>query len=282
MKILSNFDTRLDWKTFLKKVEKYWNHNVLLIKRHPLFLYKAFLSAIFAVILFTILIYLLYIQYSDNITFFYVFLVLHLFWIWFWIIILLKNIILKLFNYKEFITCKEDLARIDRSEFGSFLKYSIVLFLYQFIISIVNIVILFYIHIDNKMNMWWSIWIIILNILFLFTTIKIIKRFIEFEMDFIIVTKDEIESFDQAWIFKRKVISLDTSKIRSITTEKDWIFKSLFNIGALKILSEWDTEHTWEIKFNYIHRLWKLKTSVTELIHKNNYFLNQNKEIKVD
>jgi hypothetical protein len=33
--------------------------------------------------------------------------------------------------------------------------------------------------------------------LFLLITIRILKRFVDFEMDFIIVTKDEIESFTQ-------------------------------------------------------------------------------------
>jgi len=269
MKILSNFDTRLDWKTFLKKVEKYWNHNVLLIKRHPLFLYKAFIDWIIALMLFWGLLYLLYIQYHEAIIFFYIFLILHLIWLGLWIILLLKNIISKLFNYKEFITCKEDLAKIDISQFWSFLKYSIVLFIYQFVISISNLIILFTAGEDKMISLGWSIWIFILNVIFLIITIRILKRFIDFEMDFIIVTKDEIESFDQAWIFKRKVVSLDIRKIRSITTEKDGFFKSLFNIGSLKVLSEWDTEHEWEIRFNYIHRLWKLKKAVLDLIYQN-------------
>jgi len=269
MKILSNFDTKLDWKTFLKKVEKYWNHNVLLIKRHPLFLYKAFLNWLFSLFLFWWLIYLLYIQYSEAIIFFYVFLVLHLFWLGLWIIILLKKIILNLWNYTEFITCREDLARIDLSQFWSFLKYSMALFLYQFVISSANMIILFTASDDKMISFWWSIWVFVINMLFLVITIRILKRFVDFEMDFIIVTKDEIESFTQEWIFKRKIVSLDITKIRSITTEKDGFFKSLFNIGSLKILSEWDTEQKWEIRFNYIHKLWKLKTAVLWLIKQN-------------
>jgi len=269
MKIFSNFDTKLDWKTFLKKVEKYWNHNVLLIKRHPLFLYKAFLNAVLSLLLFIWLVFLLYIQYRENIDFFYIFLILHLFWIWLWIILLFKKMILKLWNYEEFITCREDLEKIDISEFWAFLKYSIVLFFYQFMISVGNVVSLFIIHSEKSLSIWWWIAIFIINILFLLVTIKILKIFIDFEMDFVIITKNEIESFDQNWIFRRKVISLDIKKIRSITIEKDWFFKSLFNIWSLKVLSEWDTEHEWEIKFNYIHRLWKLKKAVLDLIYQN-------------
>ncbi|MDQ7009634.1 MAG: hypothetical protein Q9M94_05075 [Candidatus Gracilibacteria bacterium] len=270
MKILSNFDTRLDGKTFLKKVEQYGNHNVLLIKRHPLFLYKAFINLLVGLGLFSGLLYLLYIQYSENIIYFYVFLILHLLGIGLWIIILLKKIISNLWTYKEFITCREDLAKIDMSQFGSFLKYSMIIFLYQFFISVINMIILFTAGEDKMISFGWSIGIFIINILFLIITIKILKRFIDFEMDFIIVTRDEIESFVQEGLFKRKVVSLDIKKIRSITTEKDGFFKSLFNIGSLKILSEGDNEGKGEIRFNYIHRLGKLKIALSTLIHQNN------------
>ena len=269
MKILSNFDTKLDWKTFLKKVEQYWNYNVLLVKRHPLFLYKAFFNALLGLIILTWIIFVINFQYSEHIEFFYIFLVLHILGIGLWIFMLLKKIILKLFNYKEFITCKEDLAKIDMSEFWTFIKFSIILFLYQFLISVWNIATLFIINDKWTIGLTWWVGIFVLNFLFLVIILRILKRFIDFEMDFIIVTKDEIESFNQSWIFKREIVSLDIRKIRSISTEKDWFFKSLFNIWSLKILSEWDSEHKWEIRFNYIHRLWKLKKAVLDLIQQN-------------
>ena len=63
MKILSNFDTELDKKVFLKNIDEYGDGNVLLIKRHPLFLYKAFLHGLVALIIFTGLIGVIYYEY---------------------------------------------------------------------------------------------------------------------------------------------------------------------------------------------------------------------------
>ena len=63
MKIFSNFDTQLDVKSYMKKVKEYGDGNVLLIKRHPLFLYKAFLNAVSALALFAIFAYIVYNQY---------------------------------------------------------------------------------------------------------------------------------------------------------------------------------------------------------------------------
>lgn len=268
MKIFSNFDTRLDKKSFLSKIEKYWDWNVLLIKRHPLFLYKAFLNAILAFILLLAIVAVIYFQYVLHIEFFYIFLALHFIWVGLWIIILLKKIISNLRNYKEFINKKEDLEKIDISQFWSFLKYSVILFFYQLLVSIWNILTLVSISHENTVTFWWWIAIIILNVLFLFTLVRILKKFIDFEMDFMIVTKDEIESFNQTGIFKREIISLDIRKIRSISTQKDWFLKSLFNIWSLLILSEASKNHKWEIRFNYIHRLWKLKKLLTNLINK--------------
>jgi len=61
----------------------------------------------------------------------------------------------------------------------------------------------------------------IINALFLFLIVRILQRFIDFEMDFITITPDEIESVNQTGIFKRKIVSLDSKKIRSISTKKN-------------------------------------------------------------
>jgi len=268
MKILSNFDTRMDKKIFLKKIEQYWDWNVLLVKRHPLFLYKAFINWILSLILFIALISILYVEYSNNIELFYIFTILHIFWIGLWILFLFKKIISHLRSYKEFIQSRAELKDIDFGDFWRFIKYSFFLFIYQFIVSIIDIIVLLNISENNWITAWWWITMFIINALFLFLIVRILQRFIDFEMDFITITPDEIESVNQTGIFKRKIVSLDSKKIRSISTKKNWFFRSLFNIGSLIILSEWDSWNHWEVQFNYIHRLWKLKKGILELIKK--------------
>lgn len=41
MKILSNFDTKLDEKKYAEACEQFGEENVLLIKRHPFYLFRA-------------------------------------------------------------------------------------------------------------------------------------------------------------------------------------------------------------------------------------------------
>ncbi len=269
MKIFSNFDTKLDVKSFKKKIKQYWDWNVLLVKRHPLFLYKAFINAILALVLFGVYASVLYTQYSDNLIYFYIFLFLHLFWITIWLVVLFKKIVSHLWNYVEFVRCKADLDKIDIWQFWFFLKFSFILFIYQLLISLIDVIWIYFTRAEWISNFWLWASLIILNLLFFFLIIKIIYRFIDFEMDFMIVTKDEIESFDQAWIFRRKIVSMDLAKFRSITTEKKWFIRSVFNFGSLIVLSEWDSNHNWEIRFNYIHRLGALKEAILKLIYKN-------------
>jgi len=266
MKILSNFDTKLGKKIFFKRIEEYWDWNVLLVKRHPLFLYKAFINWIIAILLFIALVWILYMEYSKNIEYFYTFTILHLLWIGIWVITLFKKIISNLWSYKEFIQKKDDFKDIELWNFWKFFKYSIVLFIYQFIISIIDMVTIMNLYDNWWLSIWWWITMLIINILFLLLIIKILRRFVDFEMDFIVVTPDEIESINQTWFFKREVVSLDIKKVRSISTEKDGFFRSLFNIWWLVILAEWNSENHGEIRFNYINRLWKLKKSLLKLL----------------
>ena len=69
--------------------------------------------------------------------------------------------------------------------------------MYQFIISCIDLGAIYFTRADGISNLTWWISIIVLNSLFLFLIVEILYRFVDFEMDFIIVTQDEIESFDQ-------------------------------------------------------------------------------------
>lgn len=265
MKIFSNFDTEMDRKVFLKKITTYWDWNVILIKRHPLFLYKAFFYWIWALFLFSILSVILYFEYKESPLHFWSFFILHLLGIWIWLITLFSKITSHFWEYREYIKKMKHLDKINFSSFSTFLLYSIILFIYQIWVSLVNVALIF----SSNTEMYWAITLTWINLIFLFLISKILYRFIDFEMDFIVVTPDEIESFSQTWFFKRKVVSLDLSKFRSITTEKEWFLRSLFNIWSLVILSEWDREQKGVIRFNFIHRLWGLKKAVLNLVYQN-------------
>jgi uncharacterized membrane protein YdbT with pleckstrin-like domain len=69
---------------------------------------------------------------------------------------------------------------------------------------------------------------------------KLLKRFIDYKMDFAIITPKEIVSYNQTGIFSRSSRSLDVDKIKTISVDKKGLLRSIFNFGSIIFLSEGD------------------------------------------
>jgi len=69
----------------------------------------------------------------------------------------------------------------------------------------------------------------------------IIGKYMDYKLDFIIVTPDLLIMYDQWGIFNRNIISTNEKSIKTISVKKTWLFYSIFNNGDLIFLTEWDT-----------------------------------------
>jgi len=109
---------------------------------------------------------------------------------------LFHNIIRHLFTYKEFICNRKDIKYIELKKFVLFLVSTFLLFIYQIIIFVLDI---YFLDKNILIDNYYFILSIqfIINIIFLYLIIKILDRFIDFEMDFFIITHSSIESFNQ-------------------------------------------------------------------------------------
>lgn len=83
----------------------------------------------------------------------------------------------------------------------------------------------------------WSV-VIWSSILFL----KLSHKYVDFKMDFLIVTPKEVMKYDQHGVFSRVTEKIAADKIKSITIKKDWFLASFFDIGTLVFLAEWETD----------------------------------------
>lgn len=96
----------------------------------------------------------------------------------------------------------------------------------------------------------WSIWC--------FTTLK---YYLDYCMDFSIVTPQSFIRYDQTWFFKRTSKVIDLVHIRSVSVQRTWIINSLFNNWNIIVLSEWSDflwwkdskENAWKIYFRYVY-----------------------------
>lgn len=95
---------------------------------------------------------------------------------------------------------------------------------------------------------------IIVFILLLLISGHIIKNYMDYKMDFAIVTPESLIMFNQTWIFKRDTAAIDMDKIKTISIKKRSLMYSIFNNWNVIFLSEWDNNNYWEITLFYIYR----------------------------
>lgn len=110
--------------------------------------------------------------------------------------------------------------------------------------------------------------------IWLFPIMGIIKMYLDYKMDFVIVNPIALIRYNQEGFFKRISKTIDLKEIRSTSVRKSWLFDSLFNNWCLVFLSEAgereDDEHmrAWEIVFRYVHHPDLYNSHVNKLLVK--------------
>ena len=98
--------------------------------------------------------------------------------------------------------------------------------------------------------------------------LKIIKTYIDYILDFVIVTPNELIYYNQEGILSRKWRTIDTEKIKTITVNKSGFIRSIFNFWNIVVLSEWDEQWEGEINFSFIDDPENLKMKMLKIIKK--------------
>ena len=66
----------------------------------------------------------------------------------------------------------------------------------------------------------------------------IVGKFIDYKMDFIIVTPDLLIMYDQAGLFKKNVITVNEKSLKTVSVKRPGLLYSIFNNGDIIFLSE--------------------------------------------
>lgn len=106
-------------------------------------------------------------------------------------------------------------------------------------------------------NYSWTVWIkyvgapiVILS--FLYLLFPLIKKYIDYKLDFAIISPRGVNSFNQSWIFRRQNKFLNKQNIRTISVNQHGFMHSLFNNGEIIILSEWWATDVGDIQLLYV------------------------------
>lgn len=162
---------------------------------------------------------------------------------------------------------KENVLLIYRDKLFYIIYVLLPLIFYIFLILSAFIFWIFVKFSDETMNaIKWIIIILFFLFSFVFSWWSILKRFIDYKMDFAIVCPDEIINYNQSWILNVTSRAIETSKIKTITVTKKWLLNSIFNYWWLVFLSEWDS-HTWDIQLYFISNPDNLRKNIQKIMN---------------
>ncbi len=96
---------------------------------------------------------------------------------------------------------------------------------------------------------------------------RIIMNYINFLLDYTIITPALITSYNQTWLFRREIRTLDTDKIKTITISGKTLLQSMFNFWSIVILSEGDDDQHGDITLHFLNNPSVLKDEIVRIIN---------------
>ena len=90
--------------------------------------------------------------------------------------------------------------------------------------------------------------------------------YIDYKMDFTIITPIELISYNQSNLFTRSSKTIKVNNIKTISLDKSGLVKSIFNYGTLIFLSEWDEEGKGELDIFYVSAPEKVKDEASRIL----------------
>ena len=272
--IFWSFDIYKKEELMSKWIEKYWEWNFMLLKRHWYFLIWPIFSMMLWIIMFCWLIYLSYLQHKEN----YLYLSIMIWWYSIftlqWLIITIKFILHSIQNSKIMYFHLDVNFEKNNSRFERFVNQSILSIAWQIIMWIISIMLLIISFWSETSTLISVILQTILNILFIVVIYSVFKKLVDFEMDFTTIDPLRFVSYSQQWLNNFSSKDLETEIIKSVTIEQEWLIRSLFSFW--KILIKWIWDETWvkkySISLNFIKNPETVKEKIDQIRRKRHEF----------
>ena len=259
MKVLKSFDTRIDAEELLEATKKYWEWNVILVKRHWVKLIIPLILVFFSMMLLDFMLYVIYIHlFHDYKVVFRILAIFYVYtsisWSLYAILWIMTNIIWQIKAKKKYID-NVSMAKLKQKSFEKFLKRTFVTFVFHVLVFLFNAIVPFVII---KSTWMWSIaitlWALLLDLIFIVILNRVIYRIIEYEMNFGICTKDWFISYKQDWFFRTKTMNISKNAIKVIQHSKEWIKSALFQYWNINIYTDSEIGKQWgkNLELSYI------------------------------
>jgi hypothetical protein len=105
--------------------------------------------------------------------------------------------------------------------------------------------------------------------------LKILKLYLDYKMDFVIVNSTSLTRYNQEWFFKRISKTIELKDIRSTSVRKHGFINSIFNNGELTFLSEGgefdheESRRAGEVVFRFVYHPDKVNSDINKLLNNN-------------
>jgi hypothetical protein len=249
MKILKSFDTKTDAEELLEATEKYWEWNVILVKKHWIKLVLPLVLVFISMMLLDFMLYVLYVHlFADHKILFRILAIFYVYtsitWSLYAILWIMTNIIWQIKAKKKYIDTVS-MAEFKQKSFEKFLKRTFITFGVHVVVFLFNAIVPFMINENSWRSIAITIWALILDLIFIVILNRVIYRIIEYEMNFDICTWDGVVAYKQDGFFKTKTMNISKDAIRVIQHSKEWIRSALFHYGNINIFTDSEIDNKW-------------------------------------
>jgi len=160
---------------------------------------------------------------------------------------------------------KESVVLLAKSKLFWLIKFFLPLLL--FLISMVLVFYALYYFFGEKALQY--VGLPFLGFAILGVSIPLFKNYIEYKMDFSIVTPKLFIRYDQKGVFRRRISTINAENIRTISVVKEGILYSLINNWDLIFLSDGAAEMDyWEITLHYIYKSEKKRHMIAQILRR--------------
>ncbi len=104
-------------------------------------------------------------------------------------------------------------------------------------------------------------------LIFLVFSRPIILNYLEYVMDFLVITPKEVIKYNQEGFFERDVQTMSLINLKTISVKKRWLIMSIFNNWDMIFLSEWTWGNLiWEITFHCVSKPEKIRYKISSIV----------------
>ncbi len=145
-----------------------------------------------------------------------------------------------------------------------FLLLKVIFPFFAFLLSAGVVLILFSVFVWKKVMLYG--WVPLVSLGFFIILWPLLRRYIEYKMDFAIATPKMLITYKQRWILRRTIRTINTDNLKTVSVEKKWFRYSISNTGDLIFLSEWADVRHGEIVLYYIHKPEKCRYRIAHIL----------------